>query len=549
MSKILSLCAVLQSCYSSSHVGILSETIATASIKSTHVHDTTRREHRYTGVDPAIIDSIDKKTCLHAYLSKISQKAVKSAEAPQATSYVFLDREGYRLYFTYKEGVWEATVTEQIGAFSRAEVLPIVCEGHGDVGQFLSDLYHRSDEYVQRHVHVVRTRADETFSKFVYLGRQGLQGGAPSMCGLATHTSGAHNRKIGVPRPCSYLSRQRLIKRATKMTCFCDPANQKDSVELAKSSVYVGTGDFMYLIAGDIFVDKTLLIKDILTDGGLALLITRPRRWGKTLNMSMLYNFLRCEVRKNETTSELETINPHPGLFDDLNIGKEHPELIASHQGKWPVISLTLRSVEGDDIQTIEKKFKRILAALYRRHDYLNDWLHSLEKTATTTANIEYFSDVIRKRMDLTDLEESLYFLSELLHEYHGQRVFVLLNEYDAPLNNTFLKPILYKQVLSFMRGFLGDCFKDNFYLERGIMTGILRIAKADLFSGINNFKEYSLLDKRYAEHFGFTDAEVNHLFEQPHVRKLLEAPTPDPEDIKAWYNGYTIGGITIYNP
>ncbi|MEO1301523.1 MAG: AAA family ATPase, partial [Bacteroidota bacterium] len=122
-------------------------------------------------------------------------------------------------------------------------------------------------------------------------------------------------------------------------------------------------------------------------------------------------------------------------------------------------------------------------------------------------------------------------------------------DEYDAPLNNTFFNPELYGQVLRFMRGLLGDCFKDNAYLEKGIMTGILRVAKADLFSGINNFQEYSLLDEEYAEHFGFTDAEVNTLFAQPSVKELMKAPTPNPEDIKAWYNGYTIGGITIYNP
>ncbi|MEO1219579.1 MAG: AAA family ATPase [Bacteroidota bacterium] len=326
--------------------------------------------------------------------------------------------------------------------------------------------------------------------------------------------------------------------------------NQPRISNLSKSSLHIGTGDFMDLVSGDVFVDKTLLIKDILTDGDLkALLITRPRRWGKTLNMSMLYNFLRCEVTQNETTRELETVNPHPGLFDNLNIGKEYPELTASHQGRWPVISLNLKGVVGGDIQTVEQKFRDIFAELYKKHMYLMDWLSSPEKKGNFIAEAEYFSDVRRGKANLAMLQKSLYSLSELLREYHGQRVFVLLDEYDAPLNNTFLKPALYEQVLIFMRGLLGDCFKDNLYLEKGIMTGILRIAKADLFSGINNFKEYSLLDKRYAEYFGFTSAEVNNLFEQPYVKELIEAHAPDPEDIKVWYNGYTIGGVTIYNP
>ncbi|MEO1219700.1 MAG: AAA family ATPase, partial [Bacteroidota bacterium] len=275
---------------------------------------------------------------------------------------------------------------------------------------------------------------------------------------------------------------------------------------LPQQGPVIGTGDFPELITGGIFVDKTLLIKDLLMDRTKASLITRPRRWGKTLNMNMLYHFLRCEVRKNVATNELETISPHPGLFDNLNIGKEHPELIDSHQGKWPVISLTLKDVVGGDIQTVEQEFKDILAALYKKYTYLIDWLNSPEKKENAIAEAEYFSDVRRGKANLAMLQKSLYFLSELLYEYHGQRVFVLLDEYDAPLNNTFLKPELYERILAFTRGLLGKCFKDNAYLEKGIMTGILRIAKADLFSGINNFQEYSLLDEEYAEHFGYSE-------------------------------------------
>ena len=312
----------------------------------------------------------------------------------------------------------------------------------------------------------------------------------------------------------------------------------------------IGTGDFIELVSGEVFVDKTLLIKDLLTDVGTkALLITRPRRWGKTLNMSMFYNFLRCEVRENAPTNKLETVSPHPGLFDNLKVGQEYPELITSHQGKWPVIFLTFKGVGGSSIRNIEQRFRDVLSELYDQHSYLDDWLYSLGKKGASVARAKYFSNVLEGEVDLAGLERSLHFLSKLLYEYHGRKVFVLLDEYDAPLNDTFLKPTLYEEVLSFMRGLLGDCFKDNRYLKQGIMTGILRIAKADLFSGINNFKEYSLLDKRYAEHFGFTDAEVGSLFGQPYVKALIEEPAPDLEAIKAWYNGYTSGGITIYNP
>ena len=213
------------------------------------------------------------------------------------------------------------------------------------------------------------------------------------------------------------------------------------------------------------------------------------------------------------------------------------------------MISLNLKGVVGGDTQTIEQKFKDTFAALYKKHVYLIDWLNSPEKRENFIAEAEYFSDVRRGEANLAMLQKSLYFLSELLYEYHGQRVFVLLDEYDAPLNNTFLQPALYEQVLIFMRGLLGDCFKDNLYLERGIMTGILNVAKKDLGPELNNLLGYSLLDERYAEHFGFTDAEATTLLNDPRVQELLVEPGANPEDIKAWYNGYTIGGITIYNP
>ncbi|MEO1219668.1 MAG: AAA family ATPase [Bacteroidota bacterium] len=189
---------------------------------------------------------------------------------------------------------------------------------------------------------------------------------------------------------------------------------------MAKSSLHIGTGDFMDLVSGDVFVDKTLLIKDILTDGDLkALLITRPRRWGKTLNMSMLYNFLHCEVRKKEDTCELTAVNPHPGLFDNLNIGKEHPEIIASHQGKWPVMFLTFKDLVGGSILDMEKESKVLFQELYDQHAYLSTWLNELEKTPSTLAKAKYFSDVIEKKVDLAELENSLYFLSRLLYEYY----------------------------------------------------------------------------------------------------------------------------------
>jgi len=310
----------------------------------------------------------------------------------------------------------------------------------------------------------------------------------------------------------------------------------------------IGTGDFTELLEAQIFVDKSLLIQDFLQDDAKALLITRPRRWGKTLNMSMLYHFLRCEVRQDPVTGELKTMDPHAGLFDALKIGQQYPALVTQHQGQWPVIFITLKGVMGNSIHEIEAGFKDVLAELFDQHTYLKDWLIAQNKEAALI-KAQYFANVTKRAEGLVELKRSLHFLSELLHEYHHRKVFVLIDEYDSPLNNTFLKPELYQEVLTFLRGFLGNCFKDNPYLEKGMLTGILRVARADLFSGLNNFKEYSLLHERYAQHFGFTQQEINDLFNLPTVQQLIAKHTPNPEQIKNWYNGYHIGGMTIYNP
>jgi len=310
----------------------------------------------------------------------------------------------------------------------------------------------------------------------------------------------------------------------------------------------IGTGDFTELLEAQIFVDKSLLIQDFLQDDAKALLITRPRRWGKTLNMSMLYHFLRCEVRQDPVTGELKTMDPHAGLFDALKIGQQYPDLVTQHQGQWPVIFMTLKGVSGNNIEEITRGFQDIVAKLYKEHNYLLDWLLA-NPQGRGSEDMDYFTKVKKGQESLAGLKNSLYFLCELLHHYHGRKVFVLIDEYDSPLNNTFLKPELYQEVLTFLRGFLGNCFKDNPYLEKGMLTGILRVARADLFSGLNNFKEYSLLHERYAQHFGFTQQEINDLFNLPTVQQLIAKHTPNPEQIKNWYNGYHIGGMTIYNP
>ncbi len=323
----------------------------------------------------------------------------------------------------------------------------------------------------------------------------------------------------------------------------------------------VGTDEFYDLVVNsDVFVDKSLMISEILQDSGKVILITRPRRWGKSLNMNMLQKFFEIEVDQygNRLLLEQRVNNKlfvggrvdlglasgRKKLLKQLQIA-QHSDIISEYQGQFPVISINFKDVKGSSYQEIESKIQMQIIKLYGRHRYLEQYCQENAKLLSTSQKQQlthYFNGNISK----LDIENSLGFLSELLFMHFGQKVYILIDEYDTPINSSYLefghKSKEFEDVLKIFRGMFGSGLKTNPYLEKGVITGILRVAKANLFSDLNNVSEYSLLDEDFSKFYGFTQDEVDGL--------LTIVPTStDPEKIKDWYNGYTFGGEVIYNP
>ncbi len=292
----------------------------------------------------------------------------------------------------------------------------------------------------------------------------------------------------------------------------------------------IGISDFKEVAMGDYtLVDKSLLIKDILDDSAKVILITRPRRFGKTLNMSMLRYFFdiagAAENRK---------------LFAHLDIAKAKmndgtPCLEA--QGKHPIIFLSLKSVKASTYALASQFIAALVSELYSEHRYL------LSSDALFAEDKQMFQDILSEIASPSHVSNSLKHLARYLTNHHNKKPILLIDEYDTPIHAAYLSnPKYHDQMLEFMRGFLGEALKDNAFLHKAVVTGILRIAQASLFSGLNNIRVYTLLDSRYGQYFGFTVAETEHLLTQS---GLLDKK----QDIQSWYNGYCIGDITLYNP
>ncbi len=320
----------------------------------------------------------------------------------------------------------------------------------------------------------------------------------------------------------------------------------------------VGTDDFKTLLFNsDVFVDKSLMIKELLEDSGDVILITRPRRWGKSLNMNMLQKFFEIEVDEDgRPLPEGEKINNKLFWGGAVDLGFDEtkelkPLKIASianaikRQGQFPVISINFKDVKGSSYQEIETCIRKQVIKLFANHYYLRRYLMK-DIELLNNAQKEILERYFAGTFDQEDLKDSLKFLSELLFMHFGQKVYILIDEYDTPINSAYIefgnKPKEFENVLKIFRGMFGSALKTNPYLEKGVITGILRIAKANLFSDLNNVSEYTLLDEDFSKFYGFTKGEVDEL--------LTKVPTKtDPEKIKDWYNGYTFGGEVIYNP
>ncbi len=285
----------------------------------------------------------------------------------------------------------------------------------------------------------------------------------------------------------------------------------------------IGISDFKRMIEeGYAYVDKTLLIQELVEKGTVASFIPRLRRFGKTLNLSMLRYFF-------EKTEE-----DHSFLFSSLRIWKD--EKCRALQGKFPVIFLSLKDVKQASWEQTYEIFRRVVAAEFRRHKYLleGDTLDEEEK--------EDYRKILRKEDDQALIEQSLLLLTEWLHRYHGQRVVLLIDEYDAPAHAAYVGEY-YDTLISFLRNWLSAGLKDNGFLERGVLTGILRIAKESIFSGLNNISTFTLLSETFGDKFGLLEDEVEALLQEFDLAHKL------PE-IRQWYDGYRIGSCEgIYNP
>jgi hypothetical protein len=273
------------------------------------------------------------------------------------------------------------------------------------------------------------------------------------------------------------------------------------------------------------FVDKSLFIKDFLDDDVTQVsLITRPRRFGKTLNLSMLHHFFTSQVRGLPTKE----------LFTGLKIMQQGPEYL-QHQGKYPVVALSFKDVKDGGFQSAYANLCNLLSRTYEEHLLLLD---SHKLTSRQKIN---FEAVYNREADESQIKSSLLDLTDCLYQHYGKQAILLLDEYDTPIHSGYTHGY-YDKIVEVIRHLFSAALKSNPYLYRAMLTGILRIAKESLFSGLNNLKVYSIFNHRYSECFGFTEDEVNALLGQSQL-------TSKAEEIKSWYNGYRIGDTLIYNP
>lgn len=277
---------------------------------------------------------------------------------------------------------------------------------------------------------------------------------------------------------------------------------------------------------GYYYVDKTGLIRTLLENPGKVNLFTRPRRFGKTLNMSMLKYFF-------ETGSEST-------LFDGLEISRE-AELCNRYMGKFPVISISLKNAEGDTFDKAKKKFKSIIGNEAIRFSFLS------ESSTLTETERQQYAELIKLdsrgeyAMSEELLEDSLLMLSRFLHKHYGQKTIILIDEYDVPLDKAYQSGF-YDTMVDFIRTILSQALKKNISLYFAVLTGCLRISKESIFTGFNNFNVYSVKDVQYNEYFGFSDMEVRELLEYYGFMDKYNV-------IKEWYNGYHFGELDIFCP
>ena len=286
----------------------------------------------------------------------------------------------------------------------------------------------------------------------------------------------------------------------------------------------IGESDFKILRGKDLYyIDKSLFIKHILDNSSKIALITRPRRFGKTLNMSMLRHFLDCNQKDSRK------------LFEGLKI-MEQGEFYTEKLGAYPVIYLTMKDVQGDNLEEMLYFFQTQLIELFMEH------LQLLKSEKILDIEKEKFNTILNLKANKPQLQEAIKMLSRMLYVEHEKPVYIIIDEYDVPLQNAYVKGF-YDEAIKFFRTFYGITFKDNQYMEKTVLTGVSRVAKESIFSGANNFDVYTVLDNEFSEDFGITSEEIDKVLEDFEIKDNVE-------EIKRWYDGYKIGKTEgIYNP
>ena len=288
---------------------------------------------------------------------------------------------------------------------------------------------------------------------------------------------------------------------------------------MRKKAIPVGIEDFERIIREDYYyVDKTMLIEELLINRAPVTLFTRPRRFGKTLNMSMIKYFF--DVKNKEENKK---------LFENLKIYNSE---YMSEQGKYPVIFISLKDLKGDIWEECLKRLKLFIFDLYAEFEYIREKMNEWDKRK--------FEKVLYEKED-ADYIMSLKFLADSLYKYHGEKVIILIDEYDAPIINAFDKGY-YNEAINFFQTFYSSALKTNNSLKYGILTGITRIIKEGIFSGLNNLYVNTILSRDYSEYFGLLENEVVEMLDYFDMKYKIE-------EVREWYNGYIFGESEVYNP
>ena len=326
-------------------------------------------------------------------------------------------------------------------------------------------------------------------------------------------------KRLGV---LSLVDRRALLN----MTMGLSPTGSHPLSTRTSTMLPIGYDNFRKVVEHKLeFVDKSLFIQEIIEDTSVeAAVITRPRRFGKTTNLSMLHYFLASEVNGKPTKH----------LFDGLKIA-ENKDLCATHQGKYPVIFVTFKDVKESNYEEAYAQLCNLMSDVYLEHELL------LTSPKLSDPQKRTFERIREKTGSKTEVTKALKDLTTCLSRHYGVNPWLLIDEYDTPIQASYVHNY-YDPMMNIMRGLLGSVLKTNPYLNRAVITGILRVAKESLFSGVNNLEVYSLLRSEYGQYFGFTEEEMNQLLKKATLGE-------NSKEIKDWYNGYQVGNTVVYNP